>query len=118
MSDHVLTLEPSAWDREVLSAKGPLLVDFWATWCPPCRRLAPTLERLAADESGRLTVAKLDVDGAPELSARYGVVSIPTLLVFLNGEVVDRAVGALPLADLRLLVEPHLTMKAAPESTP
>ena len=108
MSEQVLSLEPSAWDREVLGAPGPLLVDFWAAWCPPCRRLAPTLDRLAAELFGRLTVAKLDVDRAPELSARYGVVSIPTLLVFVNGEVVDRAVGALPIEDLRKLVEPHL----------
>lgn len=72
----------------------PVLVDFWAPWCPPCRALAPDIDRLAAESGGRYRVAKLDVDRNPETAQRYGVQSIPTLLIFKNGQVVDQMVGA------------------------
>ena len=114
MSDQVLSLTAQDWEREVLQAKGPVLVDFWAAWCPPCRSLAPTVERLAGEHKDVLTVAKLDVDAAAEVAARYGIASIPTLMVFREGEVVARAVGALPLEDLRAFVEPHLASVASP----
>jgi len=108
MSELVRAVKASGFDREVLEAKGLVLVDFWATWCPPCRRLAPTLDALAADYDGRLTVAKVDVDENPELAQRYGVQSIPTLILFRDGRPVDKRLGALPKDDLRDFVDARL----------
>ena len=79
---------------EVLKSDKPVLVDFWAAWCGPCQMIAPIVEELAGEFAGRATVAKVDVDANPELTARYGVNSIPALVFFKNGEVVDRVVGA------------------------
>src|SRR6185436_10714031 len=76
------------WEAEVLEADGTVLVDFWAAWCPPCRALSPLVDELALEYQGRLKVGKLDVDGSPEVAARYGITSIPTLLVFQGGQVV------------------------------
>ena len=101
------------FEREALSAEGPVLVDFWAGWCPPCRRLAPTLDALAAEYDGRLTVLKVDVDENPELAARYGIRSIPTLLLFRDGRVADRRLGALPMDDLKRFVDAQLAPAAA-----
>lgn len=85
----------------VLRADQPVLVDFYATWCGPCRMLAPVLEQLAAEFAGRITFAKVDVDAAPELAARYQITGVPTLLLFQNGRVVDEVVGLVPLGALR-----------------
>ncbi len=85
-----------------------VLVDFWAGWCAPCRQLAPVLEDLATRLDGALAVVKVDTDAEQELAARYGVRSLPTLMVFRGGEVVAQAVGAQPLAALERLVKPHL----------
>jgi len=89
------------WEAEVLEAEGTVLVDFWAAWCPPCRALSPLVDELALEYEGRVKVGKLDVDGSPEVAARYGITSIPTLLVFQGGQVVAQRVGALPRAELR-----------------
>lgn len=100
------------FERDVLQAKGLVLVDFWATWCPPCRRLAPTVDALAAEYEGRLSVAKVDVDESPELAERFGIQSIPTLMLFRDGQPVDQRLGALPLGELKGFVDARL-----PETT-
>jgi len=90
--------------REVLEAQEPVLVDFWATWCAPCRAIAPAVEELAAQYKGKLKVAKLNIDDNQDTPQQYGVRSIPTLLVFKGGKVVDQIVGAVPKAKLEAAV--------------
>ena len=89
------TIEINAenFDREVLQSSQPVLVDFWAEWCGPCKMLGPTLDAIAVEEGPRVKVAKVDVDANPELSARYAIQSIPTLLYFVGGELRDQTVG-------------------------
>lgn len=89
------------FDEVVLKAKGPVLVDFWAPWCPPCRMLAPIVEELAGEYSGRVAVAKLNTDENSQTSLRYGVKSIPTLLIFKGGKPMSTLVGYRPKADLK-----------------
>ena len=92
------------FDREVLWADRPVLVDFWAPWCAPCRMVAPALEAIARDHAGSLKVAKVNVDDNPELASKYRTMSIPTMIVFTNGREVDRWVGALPEGAIRTRV--------------
>jgi thioredoxin 1 len=84
------------FETEVLSSDKPVLVDFWAEWCMPCRMIAPSVEQLAEAYSGRLKVGTVDVDAQNELATRFGIISIPTLIVFKDGEVVRQKLGALP----------------------
>jgi putative thioredoxin len=104
------------FDEVVLraSATRPVLVDFWATWCAPCRALAPILDRLADEYAGRFTLAKLDTDSEPELAARYGVRGIPNCKLFVDGKVVDEFTGALPEGPLRDFLARALPSRAAP----
>lgn len=89
-----VTLTDSNFKEEVLDSDVPVLVDFWATWCGPCRMIAPTIEQLAAEFDGRAKVAKLDVDQNPQTAMQFGIRSIPTLLFFKDGQVVDQLIGA------------------------
>ena len=101
MSESVRILTDENWDREVLAAAGPVLVDFWAGWCPPCRLLAPEVDALAGSLAGRVAVGKLDVDASPTVPSRYGVRSIPTLVLFEGGREIDRRVGFADRHELR-----------------
>jgi thioredoxin 1 len=94
VSDQILTVSDATFDETVGSAETPVIVDFWAEWCGPCKMIAPTLEEIATEQGGRLTVAKLNVDDNPDTARRFEVMSIPTLLVFKGGEPVKRLVGA------------------------
>ena len=94
--------------EEVIAGDQPVLVDFWATWCGPCRMIAPVIEQVAAEFEGRAVVGKVDVDEEPGLAQRFGVMSIPTLVVLKDGKVVEQAVGARGRADVAAMIERHL----------
>ena len=98
----------SEFDKEVLQSAAPVLVDFWATWCGPCRMIAPVIEEIAAEFEGKAVVGKVDVDEEPGLAQRYGIMSIPTLIVFKGGKVVEQAVGARGKADVAAMLSRHL----------
>jgi thioredoxin 1 len=96
MEDNEIVATTANFQSEVLSSSLPVLVDFWAPWCAPCRMIAPVIVEIANEYAGKLKVARLNVDENQEISARYGVMSIPTLALFKGGVVVDQVVGAVP----------------------
>ncbi len=103
-----ITIGDDTFQSNVLDASGPVLVDFWAPWCGPCRMIAPHLEKIAAEHDGQLTVAKINIDNNLESAQKYSVRSIPTLILFKDGKAVERVTGALPKKRILEKVTPHL----------
>jgi thioredoxin 1 len=101
MADTTLHLTEQSFDDEIGKHKEVLMVDFWAEWCQPCRAIAPTLEELASESKGSVSLAKVNVDDNPQLAARYGVRSIPTILFMKGGQVMDQVIGAVPKSQLK-----------------
>ena len=103
-----VTIDQGNFDTEVIQSDTPVLVDFWAEWCMPCKMVAPVLEQLSQDYAGRLKIAKVDVDDNGEIAQKFNIVSIPTLLLFKGGSVVGQQVGAVPRETIEGLFKDHL----------
>ena len=109
MAENILAVTDSSFEKDVLQSDLPVLVDFWAEWCAPCKMLAPTVEAIARDYNGKLRVAKLNVDENTATSERYGIRGIPTLLLLKGGEVKDQIVGNYPRDHIERMVQKHLS---------
>jgi thioredoxin 1 len=105
---NTLTFTDQAWDQDVLKSDVPVLVDFWAEWCGPCRMMGPTIDAVAEEFDGRVKVGKLDVDNNMQTATKYQIRGIPALLVFKGGQVVDQRVGAIGKSDVQALLAKHI----------
>ncbi len=108
MAEGIMEVSTSTWDQEVLKASELVLVDFWAVWCGPCRMIAPTVEEIAKEYSGKLKVCKLNTDENPDIASRYKIMGIPTLMLFKDGEKLDQIVGAVPKPQLKVKIDQFL----------
>ena len=108
MAGNATELQDASFDQEVLQSDQPYLVDFWAPWCGPCRMIGPIVEELAGEYAGKLKVGKVNVDDNQDIAARYGIASIPTLMLFKGGELRERITGAVPKATLKQAIDKHL----------
>ena len=116
-SDKVLTFSDNNFDSDVLKAETPVLVDFWAPWCAPCRMVAPLLDKIALEYAGKVVVAKINTDESTRWAAHYGISGIPTMLFISGGQVVNQQVGALSYSQLKLAVDRFLaTTQSAAEA--
>src|SRR5436305_6283782 len=104
---NTLTFTDSGFDQEVLQSPVPVLVDFWAEWCGPCRQMTPTIDAVASEYAGKVKVGKVNVDNNNGTASRYNIRGIPTLLLFKGGRVVDQKVGAVPKTELQKMIDAH-----------
>ncbi|HEY1242945.1 MAG TPA: thioredoxin [Bryobacteraceae bacterium] len=110
------TFTDGGFDQEVLQSDIPVLVDFWAEWCGPCRQMAPTIDVIANEYAGKAKVGKLDVDANGNTAMRYNIRGIPTLLLFKNGQVVEQRVGAVGKAEVQKMLDPHVSSVSVPRT--
>jgi len=113
VSELVAQADQANWDKEVIESSDLVMVDFWAVWCGPCQMVAPIVEELAKEYSGKLKVMKLNTDEAPEVAGRYQIMSIPTILFFKNGQPVEKLVGARPKPQFKQIIDSLLAQHSA-----
>ena len=108
MSEHVQEVSDASFENDVVKSATPVFVDFWAPWCGPCRSVAPIVEELASQYQGKVKVAKINVDDSPEVAQKFMVTSIPTFILFKNGEAADRTMGAMPKGQFQQFIDRNL----------